>query len=439
MVVGWEEDVKENAKTESGRRVLKHMPTVVYVQFYKANGERESWHVDGVGDKGVYPITSTKKEWYLDKGRDYPSLAIRREQLPLAPAFAITAHASQGQTLQNGAIVDLSQTGSGNPLTAYVGITRVPSLDKLIIYRAFDAAPFQKGNTRGRELLMQSLRKEEPINWDEVMEQIMPRRRCGGCDFAKYKQDFTTAHWERTSIKPVCKDCIAANKLAGFPLQCTMCELWKSEVAFSIANKNYRNTNMRVCLQCVETRLCAGPCGKRLPEENFTDNQWWRARRENLQGKCRDCMRMHTCQECYQKVLQENFSKWLAENGDKHHSVCNRCLETRGPKRKTGCWLCDDCKNQKSKETGFTKWKSLHTVSFAKRKHICDECIERRQKRDEGRKRARKRETSTSETVANQQSSGQKTNMEEITPQQTKTSTVPTERAKKKQKQTCMV
>ena len=65
----WEDDV----------RILEEFPEVVYVQF--ANS---SWQIEGAPGPGIYPITKVKRNWHLDKGRQYPQLAIQREQLPLA-------------------------------------------------------------------------------------------------------------------------------------------------------------------------------------------------------------------------------------------------------------------------------------------------------------------------------------------------------------------
>ena len=50
-VVGWLEDEREDAFEEHGRRVLQYMPKVVYVQFFKENGNPEEWELDGVGAK----------------------------------------------------------------------------------------------------------------------------------------------------------------------------------------------------------------------------------------------------------------------------------------------------------------------------------------------------------------------------------------------------
>ena len=67
-------------------------------------------------ENGLYPIVQKSGSWFLDKGRQHPVLKITRKQIPLAPAFAMTAHASQGQTFKGGAIVDLCIGKGSNPL-----------------------------------------------------------------------------------------------------------------------------------------------------------------------------------------------------------------------------------------------------------------------------------------------------------------------------------
>ena len=71
------------------------------------------------------------------ENREHPKLWIKRYQLPLAPAYAITAHNSQGQTLR-AAILDL-QLGRGvSTIASYVSMTRIRSRHDLIIFRNFD-------------------------------------------------------------------------------------------------------------------------------------------------------------------------------------------------------------------------------------------------------------------------------------------------------------
>lgn len=70
------------------------LPKVVYVKFDEA-----TWQLDGIDEPGVYPIHPITKPWYLDKSRQPAVLLIRRTQIPLTPAYAMTAHSSQGKTL----------------------------------------------------------------------------------------------------------------------------------------------------------------------------------------------------------------------------------------------------------------------------------------------------------------------------------------------------
>ena len=90
---------------------MKKMPVVVYVEFEKAD-----WKIEGLRKPGLYPIRCIKKVWYLDQGRPVPKSKITRQQLPLAPAFACTAHFAQGKTLP-AAVVDLCIGEDASPLT----------------------------------------------------------------------------------------------------------------------------------------------------------------------------------------------------------------------------------------------------------------------------------------------------------------------------------
>ena len=55
--------------------------------------------LDGSTDPGLYPIEAMHRTWNLDKGRPKTMLGVQQWQLPLVPAFAITALSSQGKTL----------------------------------------------------------------------------------------------------------------------------------------------------------------------------------------------------------------------------------------------------------------------------------------------------------------------------------------------------
>ena len=76
-------------------RLAHRLPRCVYVKF-----EGATWQLDGIDEPGVYPIRPWKEDWFLDGKRNNPVLKVKRQQIPLTPAFAITAHSSQGKTLR---------------------------------------------------------------------------------------------------------------------------------------------------------------------------------------------------------------------------------------------------------------------------------------------------------------------------------------------------
>jgi len=66
------------------------------------------------------------------------TLSIKRRALPLVPAYSITTHKSQGQTLNN-VVIDLKLPNENDDIAAiYVPLSRVKRLTDLIILRHFD-------------------------------------------------------------------------------------------------------------------------------------------------------------------------------------------------------------------------------------------------------------------------------------------------------------
>ena len=159
------------------------LPEVVYIRF----DTTERWQIEGVPDSNVYPVATCKRVWFLDRQRRSPQLRVWRTQFPLAPAFAITAHVAQGQTIPEGVLTDLCVGFGGNPFTAYVAFTRVRGRDHLFIYRAFDAAPFQRGIGLGRDLLLRQLRGDR-IDWQALLAKYCEARACSVCSERKAKQ-----------------------------------------------------------------------------------------------------------------------------------------------------------------------------------------------------------------------------------------------------------
>lgn len=108
---------------------------------------------------------------FRDRHRAKGTITIRRTQVPIIPAFAMTAHRAQGQTLPS-VIVDLqSCQGSESP---YVMLSRVTSLQGLLILRPFArnkiccniSQDLREENKRLRILSLQTLARESDDNFE---------------------------------------------------------------------------------------------------------------------------------------------------------------------------------------------------------------------------------------------------------------------------------
>ena len=179
-IKSWILDPREDSKFEGNARYLRFPPKVVLVEYFdrvKENGVMTEkpckWILDGMSEPGVYPIKPWPRSWALDQRRENPQLWVKRWQVPLAPAYSITAHGSQGQTLR-AAIIDL-QIGRGvSCIASYVSMTRIRTRHDLLIFRNFDREVFTKGPPEGPSKLLSKLRGEV-IDWDALEEKHAPR------------------------------------------------------------------------------------------------------------------------------------------------------------------------------------------------------------------------------------------------------------------------
>ena len=248
-VVGWSAIADATPAPEG--MVCNNLPAVVYVKFDTAT----SWQISGVPDANVYPVVTCRRVWYLDRQRRSPKLRVSRTQFPLAPQFAITAHVAQGQTIKEGVTTDLCIGPRGNPFTVYVAVTRVQGREKLLIFRPFDAAPFQKGIGLGRDLLLRHLRRE-PINWQDLLAKYCEERACSTCAERKPSTAFTAGQWKRDDKDRVCRECTKHYADAGTPWQCNVCKLWHVETNFTEKHRNRQCRFLRVCLKCEVKKHC---------------------------------------------------------------------------------------------------------------------------------------------------------------------------------------
>ena len=303
------------------------------VQQLAGRGIREvdtatSWQISGVPDANVYPVVTCRRVWYLDRQRRSPKLRVSRTQFPLAPQFAITAHVAQGQTIKEGVTTDLCIGPRGNPFTVYVAITRVQGREKLLIFRPFDAAPFQKGIGLGRDLLLRHLRRE-PINWQDLLAKYCEERACSTCAERKPSTAFTAGQWKRDDKDRVCRECTKHYADAGTPWQCNVCKLWHVETNFPEKHRQRQCSFFRVCLTCEAKKPCF-KCGVPKPEKEYGPAAW-KARNADRRC-CRDCvqkLRGHwSCAECLERKPHAEFTAWresrdASQNG---RQCCNTCI-----------------------------------------------------------------------------------------------------------------
>jgi len=289
---------KEQSQFHDGQRVLQYVPKVVYVKF-----EGASWHVRGTPEPGIYPVRPWMRTWFIDKNRKQKVLGVRRFQVPLGPAFAITAHASQGQTLE-AAIVDLQQGVGVSTIASYVAMTRVKRREDLLIYRPFDRDVFTTGAPLGPTLLLQWLRGEA-VDWEAVGRKLAPKRRCVGCREFYNKQAYTGMDW-RSGEMPWCKYCIEERNLAGTPLLCCRCNSWKAGAEYN--QWTLGRGRGRFCKECVgrEQRECA-ECKRRLCEQAF-GSTWDEEDDARRCQRCRTHAGKFPCSQCKEGFTRQGFT-----------------------------------------------------------------------------------------------------------------------------------
>ena len=241
-------------------------PSVVYVKFPDA-----AWQLEGTEEPGLYPIIPRSSDWYLDKGRKVKLLKVKRTQLPLSPAYAMTAHSSQGKTLP-AVLVDLQVDKRVDPTLATVALTRVRNREDVLIMRPFAPWLYQRGpSSDGPDLLLRKLRGEE-INWAAVREAKRPCATCQGCQRVLAMDDFEARQWElvranKTALCHACKEgkpILRKRKLEAESLQkyqCFGCDMYKIAEAFPRAQLAQKDADaLRECLKCVQQKFAMDCC-----------------------------------------------------------------------------------------------------------------------------------------------------------------------------------
>ena len=263
-VVGWAwpADAVGGAIQEA-TQIWNELPACIMVGFKT----KTNWRVQGIDEDNVFPVAPQKKPWHLDKGPRRPVLRITRKQFPLAPGFATTAHAAQGQTCTEGVVMDMHIGEAGDPLTAYIALTRVQDRHGLFVYRPFAARPFQQGAKVGRELLLRSWAGEK-LDWSALRATYRDERQCKECNESKPASAFTAGRWKRADAARVCKECVSRHVEAREPWQCMACTAWKQEDAFMAKHASPQSTFYRICQTCEKNTALYSCCNNRK-EQNI--------------------------------------------------------------------------------------------------------------------------------------------------------------------------
>ena len=366
-VESWVLDEREDSIFEEGRRLLRYAPKVVFVRYYRWVLENDvwrqrpcPWEIEGAGGAGIYPIKPWRRSWYLDQNRDFPKLEVKRFQLPLGPAYAVTSHSSQGQTLA-AAIVDLLIGRGVGIIACYVAFTRVRTRADLLVYRNFARACFMQGDPEGPALLLQKLRGEA-IDWNAVEAKHTPMTACHGpCLRSVCMKDEYSAYEWKNKVDPYCKICVKRMKEEGNPHRCTVCRQWRSEDVFATRMVKAGHTDRYVCNSCADTkntRRC-GVCGATKSEAEFPAARWGK---ELARRICSTCGQLKKCSSCGRQNDQRYFSSEEWDKKDRQRQ-CKDCVPRR----------CRQCRKSKPRE-GFPKeqWK------LGDNKGLCSNCRKRR-------------------------------------------------------------
>ena len=352
-------------------------PSIVYVKFDGA-----TWQLDGTEEPGIYPIVPQSSDWYLDKGRKVKMLKVKRTQIPLTPAYAMTAHSSQGKTLP-AVLLDLQVDKSVDPTIGTVAATRVRSREDVLILRPFPMFLFHRGPASdGPDLLLKKLRGET-IDWAALREARRPCAKCCRCQQIKQLDTYEQKQWElawanKSAICRMCKDGrvpkrrrqLEAESLERY--QCFGCNTNKIAEAFPRAQLAQKNAEtLRRCLKCVQVHRAEMECCRCKETKAQLDFKPEMVTMPACGVVCRACQeevrqqnrRKHpgffSCQTC-----GKIFSTSVAVGKDQGRRCLNCSSRDTRKIRELTCW------NKRCKR----KWVEERSHGDEKRQRYCPDC-----------------------------------------------------------------
>ena len=127
-----------------------------------------------VDTPGLYRISETSATWYLNQNRACPRLKIKRRQVMLVPAFAVTIHSTQCANKDN-LVLDVCISNECSRQTCHVAHSRTRTREGIHILRPFPLDMFRCSPPLGPQLLLKHVNKEA-IDWATVAEQLRSAR-----------------------------------------------------------------------------------------------------------------------------------------------------------------------------------------------------------------------------------------------------------------------
>ena len=347
-------------------------PSVVYVKFEDAD-----WQLEGTPEPGIYPVWPVKRAWFLDAGREKPVLKVTRLQVPLTPAFAITAHASQGKTLR-AAMADLNVDKRTDVTFGTVATSRVRSREDFLILRPFPQWLYQRGAPEGPKLLLDTLRGEN-VDWELYREARAPMTPCKTCGELKQLDRFSYPQWEcaRANREAQCMLCSNAGngperrtnfKSKGPKLRCGSCVVYKIPEAFPRAQLVQDQADeKRKCITCCKALqfLSCSLCRQTKQADEFDPSMVTRVAEHAVCKECQDATKgtrkpeWFTCRGCSVFLPHKAAAPVAAGKQIRH---CDNCKV--GVERPTGQHTCRKCGG---------KWREAQTAQN-KRQRLCPKC-----------------------------------------------------------------
>ena len=354
------------------------LPQVVYVKFENSG----HWSLSGIDEPGVYPIYPVKRQWHLDAKRKQKLLKVTRTQLPLTPAYAMTAHASQGKTLR-AVLLDLNVDKRVDGTFGTVAASRVRHREDVLILRPFPRWLFSRGEAEGPTLLLQTLRGEE-VDWKNYRDARFPSAACEKCKQVRCFDAFDHKQWEniRANRAGICMQCIhgddgpAKRKISGnrAKIFCAECHAHKIEDAFPRALLTL-DAGQKRCLSCAQQvrALTCAACSSTKPVEKFQATmvtmpaesimcQHCQAEARDLPRQSRE--RWFTCFACNITYAGRPYQDEKAWGKNQRARRCANCV-SRSSRQEDE----HTCRNAKCKR----KWQE-HQPKGSKRQRYCPEC-----------------------------------------------------------------